>query len=477
MKLEIRHAESGGLANVAVFAVGDRSLKRLPEEIFLSQEQPVVYAQVNPGSYLVEARWANGAVSTRNVDPDNPVADFSTLRTSPHEWLADISNLRALPLQSQESLFQVPRIEVEQEPAPPPLINATLQARLGDVTVVASGEVSSVTLAAPEAMATGDRALAARLRFYGRHGKALRPIPPSGTRLILHPPLDARQEVLSDYLRLDIPPHFVERLPKGLRLEIAKPGQPSRVVHLLAFAHPTTVVLALNAGGVSAPVGTVTVHDTRVQNLLDLLSGMPGSSAQAILSASEGALSAAEDALRGKMRDPAAAMAGAYVLLKYGAWERMHDWTAQLMTVAPDAPDAAVLDGWRHLSSKQVMSRDPQAARQAAQAALAAFLEARRRGAPIFAEGVRRLHDGLSLLVRAREPSETRRKPGRYVLSATERGKARRARTWLTPYVTCLAPIGALAGFLGQGPDSPGRLEVADNTWSSWATSSTPTPA
>ena len=89
---------------------------------------------------------------------------------------------------------------------------------------------------------------------------------------------------------------------------------------------------------------------------------------------------AAEQALFDKAQNPLAAAAGAYLLIRMGLVERLHDWPANLCERFEWLPDGAIIEGC-HLLMRQ------DEAKAAKRFALAAA-----RGIPAFTEGARQLY-------------------------------------------------------------------------------------
>jgi hypothetical protein len=113
-------------------------------------------------------------------------------------------------------------------------------------------------------------------------------------------------------------------------------------------------------------------------------------------SAAEFLAMTALDLLFGKMVNPFAASAGAYVLVDQWLRKRETDprtvewfaWIDNLAKCFPWLPDGEILRGWIELAGSSGKP-SPETAR-------AAFVEAERRGIPVYTAGVRRLADGLS---------------------------------------------------------------------------------
>jgi hypothetical protein len=94
-----------------------------------------------------------------------------------------------------------------------------------------------------------------------------------------------------------------------------------------------------------------------------------------------------------KYENPFAAAAGGYVLISAATArkdEPWREWVANLSRSFPWLPDGAVLHAWSLMASDD--DEDIDRAREA-------FLEAYRRGLPVFAEGVRRLRNGLAMFL------------------------------------------------------------------------------
>lgn len=96
----------------------------------------------------------------------------------------------------------------------------------------------------------------------------------------------------------------------------------------------------------------------------------------------------AEGMLRSKRQDPIAATIGAYLLLRTGELERLHDWPRNLAKWFEWLPDGAVIAG--ELSARE----------ERADEALTFFTTAVRRGLPIFTDGYSILVSRLRQLAR-----------------------------------------------------------------------------
>lgn len=106
----------------------------------------------------------------------------------------------------------------------------------------------------------------------------------------------------------------------------------------------------------------------------------------------------AEELLRDKVADPASAAIGAYFLLQAGDLDRLYDWTRNLSDWFSYFPDGAVIRAWHLLRSS---TPDFEGAQKL-------FIEAVRRGIPVYTIGLRLLRDGLAVLsARAAEKGYT----------------------------------------------------------------------
>lgn len=124
------------------------------------------------------------------------------------------------------------------------------------------------------------------------------------------------------------------------------------------------------------------------------------------------------DLLFGKMVNPLAASAGAYVLVDQWLRQRGTDprvaswlqWIDNLAKWFPWLPDGEILRGWIALAGR--------AGKPSVETARGAFVEAERRGIPVYTAGVRHLMDGLARIAN-QDKSEGRE--DRTVIDALER--------------------------------------------------------
>lgn len=176
----------------------------------------------------------------------------------------------------------------------------------------------------------------------------------------------------------------LERLGVDAVILSHRGGQPE-CVRVPRFAWPF-LVLALVTGDTdqtSLDVRLANEHADALLRFLDLgeigaaetLSGSPALSA--------------EELLRGKLKDPLAAAAGAYALLRLGDVERLHDWAASLRKWFAWLPDGLIVHA-EHLAR---VGRHDEAA--------AALRELPSRGLPCFSAGVGFATDRLRYYTRA----------------------------------------------------------------------------
>src|SRR5690606_32139695 len=97
----------------------------------------------------------------------------------------------------------------------------------------------------------------------------------------------------------------------------------------------------------------------------------------------------AREMLLYKTMNPCAAAVGGYFLLQAGEYQRMRDWADNLQRWMNWMPDGCVIRGWQliHEGGSRTEARE-------------LFLEAVRRGMPIYTCGLRSLIEGLRLLAR-----------------------------------------------------------------------------
>jgi hypothetical protein len=146
----------------------------------------------------------------------------------------------------------------------------------------------------------------------------------------------------------------------------------------------------------------------------------------------------AENLLRRKMADPAAAAAGSYALLRRNDLDRLHDWTANLLANT-SVTDAPAIRG-EHLA-RTGHSVD----------ALNAFLSIESRGLPNFSDGIRFLFERLKLWSLAGDQ-----------LPAETRDRADALFTTIERFASNLDTGKAVTTFTGADPAHPDNAVITD---------------
>jgi CheY-like chemotaxis protein len=159
-------------------------------------------------------------------------------------------------------------------------------------------------------------------------------------------------------------------VPQILRVE----APDHAALHVVAPAwgdEPCTLTLVRTSSGRLLP--TFALRHAQANLLLGYLQSGQLDQAKAT---AESASMQAEQLLAGKLRQPVAAIIGAYALLRFSALRHLHDWTENLKNWFPTCPDGAAIRG-EHLA-RLGLHRD----------ALRCFLELPQRGLPIFRDGL-----------------------------------------------------------------------------------------
>jgi hypothetical protein len=131
---------------------------------------------------------------------------------------------------------------------------------------------------------------------------------------------------------------------------------------------------------------TVSTSNWKAEAMLALLTSGDMSKAKSLMNPSE-----AEQLLSDKMIDPAGAAIGGYFLLKTDELPRLHDWARNLSNWFPWLPDGAVIYGWQLICEKDKLTNAIPMIRQQ-------FIEAVKRGIPVYSVGLRKLVEGLVML-------------------------------------------------------------------------------
>lgn len=106
----------------------------------------------------------------------------------------------------------------------------------------------------------------------------------------------------------------------------------------------------------------------------------------------EGFIDQAEQMLYSKLRDPMGAAVGGYFLLVSENYERLHNWPNNFANWIDWLPDSAIIHGWQLMKQPDDRDRD---------FAIDRFLEAVRRGIPLYTVGLRYLYDALDYFSRS----------------------------------------------------------------------------
>ncbi|WP_298540235.1 hypothetical protein [uncultured Aquimarina sp.] len=180
---------------------------------------------------------------------------------------------------------------------------------------------------------------------------------------------------------------------------------------------------------------TVTSDNWFAETILTLLNQDSRSKAQDLYDSSGLKSSSAEELLYGKISNPTAAAIGGYYLLKTGEIDRLHNWAENLANWMPWMSDGSIIWAWQlikegrnsgNMNIIEIKSR---------------FLEATKRGIPLYTEGLRLLWKGLKMLV----DNDTADSKIEAALKVVE--KYAEAADWTTTTTT----------FNGVAPQQPGK--------------------
>ncbi len=141
-----------------------------------------------------------------------------------------------------------------------------------------------------------------------------------------------------------------------------------------------------------------------------------------------------EALLHDKIENPMGAAVGGYYLIKMRAWDRMHEWPANFVSLIPWLPDAAVIHGVQLLEQPDRTDRDR---------APEVLIEAAQRGVPVFTIGLRLLYESLRRLLSVRRDSALS-EAFDFIAGYAD------AADWTQPFTT----------FYGAHPSNPGILSM-----------------
>jgi hypothetical protein len=173
-------------------------------------------------------------------------------------------------------------------------------------------------------------------------------------------------------------------------LEISGDNMPTLFVNLPPRSN-LNCLIKLCVGDVAAlfPIDIVVATDNALAE--SLLALITSGSIREATSLNKDLNFDAEELLMGKVNDPIAASIGAYFLLKTGELHLLHDWANNLANLFKWLPDGAIIHAWQMMAEKDK-------SRELINKIRARFLEAVDRGIPVYTEGLRLLHEGLTQL-------------------------------------------------------------------------------
>jgi hypothetical protein len=135
----------------------------------------------------------------------------------------------------------------------------------------------------------------------------------------------------------------------------------------------------------------VSTSNWKAEALLSLLKTGAIHDAQTLITYKQAGELVAEELLQQKRLDRAAATIGGYYLLRSNCLKRLHDWPKNLADWFPQLPDGAIIYATQLLNNKKPRKVKMQESRKY-------FIEALKRGLPVYTEGFRLLVDGVTQL-------------------------------------------------------------------------------
>lgn len=177
-------------------------------------------------------------------------------------------------------------------------------------------------------------------------------------------------------------------------LQVGGPKIPWRLIALPPNSHLMCLIRP-NEGpkGIVHPLEvTVTTDNWHAETILTLLNQDSRSKAQDLYESSGLKSSSAQDLLYGKMTDPAAAAIGGYYLLKTEELDRLHNWAENLANWMPWMSDGSIIWAW------QLIKEGRKSGEINIGEIRFRFLEATKRGIPLYTEGLKLLWKGLKML-------------------------------------------------------------------------------
>lgn len=318
--------------------------------------------QVDPGRYLVRAYLPSGTVLSRQIEVGAEATDLIFESGTPHEWLA-WQNLvqRRAPVASDSTPTRVDPIMHFVESGAQPSWEA-LHALVRFRSRPSTHDLVAALRAAPS-NPQGDRFVDDRTESFVFAPQADAPLGRLRYAIVERGPTVDVASVALPWLC------FVRGGIEAARIDLAMPRSAEGHVALAVQDPQLGALLGFIGSGRLPAAKTMTVR--------------PGTALRDSLLA----------AVYGKLENPFAAAAGAYVLLQSdpSPQAEWHSWIENLAQWFPWFPDGAVLHGTLRMRQAK-SSADIAAAREAFELAAA-------RGIPVFAPIFRLLLDGVSTLV------------------------------------------------------------------------------
>jgi hypothetical protein len=347
---------------------------------------PPLELELAPGPYLIRATLPSGEVVSESKDVQGVVAE-STLRGhhSAHEWLSWHE------FATGEGELTERRIAEQQ----------LLWRSLGDdLYDPRSGEVPHFTIVSSNGMTYTHRV--------PKSGGVVRGL---GVELEVETESDREFFLVRVVGRAEGGSWIDPRHYPRIYLSASAPEAQLQFVALPApwtlmsggYEHATVEILLRRAPANAAndpkagPIASLVIREQVFGSLLSFLAAGDPASAGDV---SKALYDEAQSLLWGKLANPYAAAAGGYVLVRTLRGAELPDWYSWLANLDnwfPWMPDGAVLHGWQ-----QLLQGDD----ESIEIARNCFIEAVRRGVPIYTDGVRLLVRGLSRL--SRDPALAR---------------------------------------------------------------------
>jgi hypothetical protein len=235
-------------------------------------------------------------------------------------------------------------------------------------------------------------------------------------------------------------------------LQLGGEGVPWRCVALPPSPRPVSVTIARVADSTRSPVyepsvapdGGVCVSillgNGVVDSLLSTLSPYRPDAPEPLVESLADSGPIAESMLRAKFEDTAAGVIGGYFLIDRKHFKSLHNWPSNLAASFLWLPDGPIILGWQLVQSASMDSLI---------AARESFLEAVRRGFPVFTHGMRLLRDGLGYFAMMQDWN------GHPPYTGDVDEAVRTACQRFAPYVAAADLDVPSTTFYGEDPDEP----------------------